>query len=139
MNGETWIDGDGDGDCDPGERIEYIIFVLNEGTVTLDNTQFSGDLLGASWDCGDASDGSSLAPSAAMTCTGTYQVRVDNYFNRHVLSRYNKNERWSRYSHILRFDENWSGANDGLSPGSKDVGVSRNTVADGKCSSKAVF
>lgn len=76
VNGETWIDGDGDRDCDPGEGIEYVIFVLNEGTVTLDNTQLSDDLLGASVDCGEAAVGGSLAPDAGMTCTGTYQVRV---------------------------------------------------------------
>lgn len=81
VNGETWIDSDGDGDCDPGEGIEYVIFVLNEGTVTLKNPQLSDDLLGVSLDCGDASEGGSLAPNEGMTCTGTYQVRINSFLS----------------------------------------------------------
>lgn len=75
MPGDAWIDGNGDGDCDPGEGIAYTMTVLNEGTVTLNNNQISDDLLGSSWDCGDASQGGSLAPTEGMTCTGMYQVR----------------------------------------------------------------
>lgn len=76
MTGEAWIDDNGDGDCDPGEGIEYVISILNEGTVTLSSTQISDDLLGSSWDCGDASQGGVLAPNEGMTCMGVYQVRV---------------------------------------------------------------
>lgn len=74
VNGETWVDGDGNGDCDPGEGIEYVIDVQNVGTVTLGDTTLSDDLLGDFVDCGVFSQGGYLAPNTSMTCTGTYQV-----------------------------------------------------------------
>ncbi len=74
MNGETWIDDNGDGDCDPGEGVEYVMFIRNEGTVTLGEIQVSDDLLRDRTDCGQP-EGGHLAPKAGMTCTGTYQVR----------------------------------------------------------------
>lgn len=72
--GEAWIDDDGNGVCDPGEGIEYVLFVRNAGTVTLSDIQMSDDLLGDQADCGEAPKGGSLAPDAGMTCTGTYQI-----------------------------------------------------------------
>lgn len=75
MNGGTWVDGDGDGDCDPGEGIEYVITVRNTGTVTVGGTKLYDELLGDLVDCGAAPQGRYLAPNASMTCTGTYQVR----------------------------------------------------------------
>lgn len=74
MAGETWIDDNGDGDCDPGEGVEYVMLVRNEGTVTLGNIQLSDDLLGGQANCSQP-EGDDLAPNAGMTCTGTYQVR----------------------------------------------------------------
>lgn len=75
VNGETWIDDNGDGDCDPGEGVEYVMFIRNEGTVTLGDILVSDDLLGDWTDCGRPG-GVDLAPNAGMTCMGTYQVRI---------------------------------------------------------------
>jgi len=85
VNGETWIDDNGDGDCDPGEGIEYIMFIRNEGTVTLGDIQVSDYLLGDRADCAQL-EGGDLAPNAGMTCTGTYQVRLQSYGERPRIS-----------------------------------------------------
>lgn len=73
VTGETWIDGDGDGDCDPGEAIEYVFFVENEGTVTLSGLRIWNELVGDSAKCG-AFGASYLAPGASVTLMCTYQV-----------------------------------------------------------------
>lgn len=75
--GETWIDDDGDGVCDPGDGIEYVMLVRNAGTVTLSDLRLSDDLLGDRADC-DTPEGGSLEPNAGMTCMGTYQVWLYN-------------------------------------------------------------
>lgn len=72
--GETWIDDDGNGVCNPGEGIEYVMLVRNAGTVTLSDLWLSDDLLGDQANCGEAPEGGLLAPNASMTCEGTYQV-----------------------------------------------------------------
>lgn len=75
--GETWIDDDGNGICDPGEGIEYVMLVQNSGTVTLSDIELSDDLIRDEADCGTAPEGGSLAPGGGMTCTGMYQVRLE--------------------------------------------------------------
>ena len=76
--GETWIDDDGNGVCDPGEGIDYVMLVGNAGTVTLNDVQLSDDLVRDRANCGDTPQGGSLRPKAGMACTGTYQVWLYN-------------------------------------------------------------
>ncbi len=64
---------------EPGDIVNYEIVVTNDGTVTLTNVQVTDPLLGT-LDCTPAL-GSSLAPGASMTCTGSYpitQADLDN-------------------------------------------------------------
>lgn len=79
VNRDSWIDNDGDGDCDPGEGVEYIVFVQNTGTITMSDLQVSDGLLGESLDCGESPAGGYLAPKSSITCTGTYQVKGKKY------------------------------------------------------------
>lgn len=75
--GETWIDDDGNGVCDPGEGIEYVMIVRNAGTVTLSDLRLSDDLLGDRAEC-ETPEGGSLEPNAGITCMGAYQVWLYN-------------------------------------------------------------
>lgn len=73
--GETWIDSDEDGDCDPGEGVAYVSFVENTGITSLNVVTVSDDLLGDETVC-DWPYHDQLKPGESITCTGTYEVRV---------------------------------------------------------------
>ena len=69
----TGTDSTGDGDLDaPGDIIDYEIAVTNTGNVTLTNVTVTDPLLGT-LTCAPV-QGSSLAPTEAMTCTGSYPI-----------------------------------------------------------------
>ncbi|MCP4305877.1 MAG: DUF11 domain-containing protein [bacterium] len=67
-------DEDGSGDVSLGDTITYRFVAENDGDVGLDNVGISDPLPGLSPLGCTPAPGSSLAPTAAMTCTATYVV-----------------------------------------------------------------
>ncbi|MCP3937232.1 MAG: DUF11 domain-containing protein, partial [Actinomycetia bacterium] len=75
------LDEDASGDVTLNDTLTYVFVATNDGTVTLDNVTISDPLPGLSGLTCVPVAGSTLAPSAAMTCTATYSVSqadVDN-------------------------------------------------------------
>ncbi|WP_184740723.1 IPT/TIG domain-containing protein, partial [Arthrobacter sp. AZCC_0090] len=66
------VDSNGNGLADAGETINYTITTTNTGSVTVSNVQVSDPKI-PTLNCTPPS-GSTLAPGAAMTCTGSYVV-----------------------------------------------------------------
>ena len=67
-------DEDGSGTVTAGDTLTYSFVATNDGTVTLDNVTITDPLPGLSVLACAPVTGSSLAPSATMTCTATYSV-----------------------------------------------------------------
>ncbi|WNM25272.1 DUF7507 domain-containing protein [Demequina capsici] len=60
----TLEDADGDGDADPGERVDYAYTVTNTGNVPLTDVAIVGSVAGAT-----TCESTTLAPGASTTCT----------------------------------------------------------------------
>ena len=67
-------DEDGSGDVSVGDTLTYQFVTTNDGNVTLSNVTVTDPLPGLSTIGCAPAQGSSLAPSASMTCTATYSV-----------------------------------------------------------------
>ncbi len=65
------------GRIDAGESVDYSITAINTGTTDLTNVQVTDTLI-ASLSCSPAL-GSTLAPGASMTCTGSYTVTAGDF------------------------------------------------------------
>src|SRR5262249_5520816 len=60
-----------------GNVIHYLLVAKNTGNVTLNNVQISDPLLKTLTSCTPAL-GSTLAPNATMTCSGSYTITQDD-------------------------------------------------------------
>lgn len=75
VDGERWVDTNGDGDADADEVVVYQLLVKNIGTVTLNSIVLSDGAVNKDRISCDPSLSDSLAPGEGFKCHATYTVR----------------------------------------------------------------
>lgn len=75
VDGERWVDTNGDGDADADEVIVFRLLVNNIGTVTLRSIVLSDGAVDRDRISCDPSLPDSLAPEEGFKCHATYTVR----------------------------------------------------------------
>jgi uncharacterized repeat protein (TIGR01451 family) len=76
-NTGTWVDGDADGFADPGELVNYVITVFNDGNVTLHDVEVDDPLLGGLLSgptSGDADNDDLLDVGETWTYNASYAI-----------------------------------------------------------------
>lgn len=72
---EGWTDSNNNSDANPGELVEYSIFMSNDGSVSLHDLNVTSTTLSAEDIVCPTLPSGIFEPGASITCSATYEVK----------------------------------------------------------------